>query len=99
MRTDSIQHEIAKEKAEGLGFTERRFLAALAAYRRHAAASDANRIAAAKRERAVWDLVDTLTSFVVHREACGLRDPRHLFDFYGVPAEAIARIGIRRPRA
>jgi len=98
VRTDPIQHEIAKEKAEGLGLTETRFIAALAAYRRHAAARDASRTAAAQRERVVWDLVDRLTSFVVQREACGLRDPRYVFDYYGVPADAIARIGIRRPR-
>ena len=98
MRTDPIQHEIAKEKAEGLGLTETRFLAALAAYRRHTA-RDASRTPASQRERLVWDLVDRLTSFVVQREACGLRDPRYVFDYYGVPADAIARIGIRRPRA
>ena len=41
--------------------------------------------AGARRERVVWDLVETLTAFVVQREACGLRDARHVFDFYGVP--------------
>ena len=89
MHTDALQHEIAEEKAAGLGRTEKRLVAALAAYRRHTAG--------AGRERVVWELVETLTSFVVQREACGLRDARHVFDFYGVPREAIARVGARRP--
>lgn len=97
MRPDPIRHEIAQEKAEGLCRTETRFLAALDAYRRHEGPGT-DRRTSAQRERVVWDLVETLTSFVVHREACGLRDPRYVFDFYGVPIEAVARIGVRRPR-
>ena len=89
MHTDPLQHEIAEEKAAGLGRTEKRLVAALAAYRHTAGAG---------RERVISELVETLTSFVVQREACGLRDARHVFDFYGVPREAIAHIGIRRPR-
>ena len=97
MHTDPLQHEIAEEKAAGLGRTERRLVAALATYRRHRA-GDAD-LTAARRDHVVWDLVESLTSFVVQREACGLRDARHVFDFYGVPREAVARIGIRRPQA
>jgi hypothetical protein len=97
MRTDPIHHEIAEEKAAGLGRTEKRFVAALEAYRRHAA-GDESRAAGARREGVVWELVESLTSFVVQREACGLRDARYVFDLYRVPREAVARIGIRRPR-
>ena len=96
MDTDPIQHEIAEEKAAGLGRTEKRLIAALEAFRRQAV--DDGRPALARREQVVWDLVETLTSFVVQREACGLRDARYVFDVYGVPREAIARIGVRRPR-
>jgi hypothetical protein len=99
MRTDPIQHEIAQEKAEGLGRTEKRFLAALAAYRRDQARGDTDRIGVARTERVMRELVESLTSFVVHREACGLRDPRYVFDLYGVPPEVVAGIGVCRPRA
>jgi hypothetical protein len=98
MRAEPIQHEIAEEKAAGLGRAEKRLVAALEAYRRNPA-GDENRMAAARRERVVWELVESLTSFVVQREACGLRDARHVFDVYDVPREAVARMGIRRPRA
>jgi hypothetical protein len=97
MRTDPIQHEIAQDKAAGLGRTEKRLVAALEAYRRQA--DDESGTGGARGERVTWELVDSLTSFVIQREACGLRDARHVFDFYRVPREAIARIGIRRPRA
>jgi hypothetical protein len=98
MRADPIQHEIAEEKAAGLGRAEKRLVAALEAFRRHPTGVE-NRMAAARRERVVWELVESLTSFVVQREACGLRDARHVFDVYDVPREAVARMGIRRPRA
>jgi uncharacterized protein DUF6665 len=88
MHTDPIQHEIVQDKAAGLGRTEKRFVAALEAYWRQRAS-----------EHVVWELVESLTSFVVQREACGLRDARYVFDAYGVPREAIARIGVRRPRS
>ncbi|HEY9182186.1 MAG TPA: hypothetical protein VIQ99_03240, partial [Gammaproteobacteria bacterium] len=60
---DSIQKEIAQEKAQGLARTETRLLAALEAYRQPRGAAD---------DRVMWELVDAATSFVVQREACGL---------------------------
>lgn len=85
---DSVQKEIAQEKAEGLARSESRLLAALEAYRQQPRGE--------LRERVVWDVVDAATSLIVQREACGLRDPQRVFELYGVPAEAVARIGIRR---
>jgi hypothetical protein len=85
---DSVQKEIAQEKAQGLARTETRLLAALEAYRRQPRGEH--------RERVIWDVVDAATSLIVQREACGLRDPKRIFELYGVPAEAVARIGIRR---
>lgn len=82
--------EIAAEKAEGFVRTERRLLAALEAYRTHERHTGIG-------ERAVWDLVEAVTALVVQREACGLRDAQQLLQFYAVPREVVARIGIRRP--
>ena len=42
------------------------------------------------------DLAERLEAFVVQREACGLRDMRYVLDFYGVPREALARVGAKR---
>jgi hypothetical protein len=89
-----IAYEVAQEKASGLARTEKRFVAVLDAYRRRAQTSIAD-----QREQLVWELVEAVTAFVVHREACGLRDPRYVFDLYGVPAEVVARIGVRRQSA
>jgi len=92
---DPIQNEIAKEQAEGLVRTEKRFLEALEAYRRQGAGASAE--APESAEWVLWDLVDALTWYVVQREACGLRDARQLYRLYEVPREAIARLGVRRP--
>jgi len=88
---ESVQKEIAQEKAEGLARTETRLLAALEAYRHLPIGTRG-----AQFERVMWEIVDATTSFIVQREACGLRDYKRIFELYGVPAEAVARIGIRR---
>jgi hypothetical protein len=93
---DPIQYEIAKEQAEGLVRIEKRFLEALEAYRQQGEGASAE--SSERGERVLWDLVDALTWYVVQREACGLRDARQLYSLYQVPREAIARIGVRRPR-
>jgi len=85
---DSVQKEIAQEKAQGLARAETRLLAALEAYRQQPHSEH--------RERMISNVVDAATSLIVQREACGLRDPTRIFELYGVPAEAVARIGIRR---
>ena len=91
---DSVEREIAQEKAQGLALTETRLLAALDAYRQQPPGATA-----AQHERVVWQLVDAATSFVVQREACGLRDAARILDLYAVPAEVVARMGIRRQSA
>jgi hypothetical protein len=88
---DSVQREVAQEKADGLARTEKRLIAALDAYRQQPLGA-----ADEQRERVMWELVDAATSFIVQREACGLRDPGHIFRLYAVPAEAVTRIGVRR---
>jgi len=87
---DPFAYEIAKEKAGTLGRTGRRLEKTLAALRACEHADDA------RREELIWDATELVTSIIVQREACGLRNPSFVFDFYRVPREVIARIGVRR---
>ena len=91
-----LQHELAEEKAGALSRCARLLESALGRFRSHAAA-EGRPEADAKREQLLWDLAERVEAFVVQREACGLRDSRHALKFYGVPREAIARVGARRP--
>jgi hypothetical protein len=81
---EAIQREIMEEKVGTLARTERRLLDALVAYREQS------------HQDALWDAVEAVTAFVVQREACGLRDAKHVFRSYDVPREIVARIGVRR---
>ena len=85
---DVLKHEVAEEKAGALGRCGRLLERALERYRSHDTG---------ERERLLWDLVERVEALVVQREACGLRDSRHVLKFYEVPREAIARVGARRP--
>ena len=94
---DAVQHEVAEEKAGALGRSGRRLEHALERFRtyeRNRAGSHAAR--AADRDRLLWELAERVEAFVVQREACGLRDSRHVLAYYGVPREAIARVGAAR---
>lgn len=93
---DVLELEVAEEKAGALGRSGRRLERALERFRDHE--TNGTR-ADAKRERLLWDLVERVEAFVVQREACGLRDSRQVLKYYGVPREAIARIGARRPKS
>ena len=94
---DVIENEVAEEKAGALGRAGRRLEHALELYRHHEA-TGASR-ADAKREQLLWDLAARVEAFVAQREACGLRDSRHVLQHYGIPREALARVGARRPRS
>jgi hypothetical protein len=95
---DVLKHEVAEEKAGALGRCGRLLEHALERFRNHGTGEAPREDAAnAKRERLLWDLVERVEAFVVQREACGLRDSRHVLKFYDVPREAIARVGARRP--
>jgi hypothetical protein len=89
---DVLKHELAEEKAGALGRCAQLLERALARFRTHEADGGDP-----KRERLLWELAERVEAFVVQREACGLRDSRHALKFYGVPREAIARVGARRP--
>jgi hypothetical protein len=97
---DAVDNEIAKEKAEALGLAGKRLEDALHALREldarrtresHVPAADEAR----RRADLVANAVERVTSLLVQREAQGLRDPGYLFKFYSVPAEVVARLGIR----
>ena len=93
---DVLKYELAEEKAGALGRCARLLERAIERFRNHAAVEERAE-ADAKRERLLWDLAERVEAFVVQREACGLRDARHVLKFYDVPREAIARVGARRP--
>jgi hypothetical protein len=105
--TDPLEREFAQERASALGRLGRALEKALATLAQHDAAHPATAAAEVRRQRSV--LVEhasvALWHFVVQREACGLRDVRHVLRDYRVPAEVAARMGVlppspgrRRPR-
>ena len=87
---DPFSYEIAKEKAGSLGRTGQKLEKTLAALRSCKRDDDA------RRDELIWDATELVTSILVQREACGLRNPSFVFDFYRVPREVIARLGVRR---
>lgn len=87
---DPFSYEIAKEKAGTLGRTGRKLEKTLGALRTCRRGDDA------RREKLIWEATELVTSILVQREACGLRNPSFVFDFYRVPREVIGRIGVRR---
>ena len=94
---DVLKLEVAEEKAGALGRCGRRLEHALELFRDHEANGSSR--ASTQRERLLWDLAERVEAFVVQREACGLRDSRHVLKHYGIPREAVARVGARRPKA
>jgi hypothetical protein len=91
---DTVDQEIAQEKAAAFGRAAhllQRALAALAELPPMAPAADRERLATVAAERVM--------NVIVQREACGLRDPSYVYGFYRVPPEVVARLGITRPRA
>lgn len=96
---DVVHHEIVEEKAGALGRSGRRLEQALEQFRNHEhARTDGRARADSQREALLWDLAERVEAFVVQREACGLRDSRHVLRFYGIPREVLARVGARRPQ-
>jgi hypothetical protein len=92
---DVLKHEVAEEKAGALGRAGRHLEQALENLRSYETGSAPR--APAKRERLLWELAERVYAFVVQREACGLRDSRHVLKHFDIPREALARVGARRP--
>jgi hypothetical protein len=91
----ALAKEIAEEKAQGLGRAERLMAAALEQYRQLAETSADSR---SERDALLWELAASLASFIIQREACGLTDTDRVLKLYGIPAEAVARLGAK-PRS
>jgi hypothetical protein len=94
---DLLEHEFAQEKAAALGRLGRALEAALAALADFDAvhANGAARSPEERHSRAalVAEAGLALWHFVVQREACGLRDMRHVLRDYRVPQGVAARMG------
>jgi hypothetical protein len=96
---DLLEHEFAQERASALGRLGRALEAELAALAQFDAAhsgGDADVTSEHRRERAVLvaQASVALWYFVVQRDACGLRDVRHVLRDYRVPPEVAARMGM-----
>jgi hypothetical protein len=87
---DPFSYEISKERAQTLGRTGARLERTLASLR------DCGPGEVARREALIWDATELVTAIIVQREACGLRNPSFVYEYYDVPREVIARIGVRR---
>ena len=96
---DTVKQEIAEEQAGALGRSGRRLEQALAVFRDHESAGVSNEHDSARLERLLSELAERLEAFIVQREACGLRDFRHVLDYYDIPREVLVRMGARRPRS
>ena len=91
----ALDYEIAREKASALGRLGRRLEAALAALAAFDAQADEEVIGSRERRDALVAAAgEVLWSFIVQREACGLRDSARAMRDYGVPAEVRLRMGI-----
>jgi hypothetical protein len=95
---DLLEHEFAQEMASALGRLGRALEAALAALAEFDRDDTRNGGPTPERRQERSALVArasvALWHFVVQREACGLRDMRHLLRDYRVPPEVAARMGV-----
>jgi hypothetical protein len=99
---DLLAHEFAQEKASALGRLGRAFAAALTALAEFDRSRSPGECSVADRKLRAALLQDAsaaLWHFIVQREACGLRDMRHVLRDYGVPIEVSDRMGICAPAA
>jgi hypothetical protein len=93
---DLLDHEFAQERAAALGRLGRALEAALAALVELDSARAGRESSSDQRElrsALVEQASVALWHFIVQREACGLRDMRHVLRDYRVPAEVAARMG------
>jgi Family of unknown function (DUF6665) len=94
---DPLEHEFAQEKASALGRLGRSLESALHLLREFDSRHEREMLSTQTR-RLGMQLVErasvALWHFAVQREACGLRDLRHVLRDYRVPAEVVARMGV-----
>lgn len=96
---DLLEHEFAQERASALGRLGRTFETALAALREFDVARAGTEGSPSEESRAalVQEASIALWNFIVQREACGLRDMRHVLREYRVPVEVSSRMGMIVP--
>jgi hypothetical protein len=87
---ETLEYEIAQEKASALGRLGRRLEGALAALAACQRTANSDREI---RDRLAAEAGYALWLFVVQREACGLRDNTQMMRDYGVPKEVYHRMG------
>lgn len=86
--------EIAEEKAATLGRAGAEMEAALQALKTFELPAGLPAHAHAEQRRPLLArAVRATLSYVVQREACGLRDAVYVFEHYGVPREVVVRLG------
>ncbi len=91
---DTLQYEIAQERASALGRLGRRLEAALAALAACPRTDNSDRRI---RDGLVEEAGYALWLLVVQRESLGLNDSSHVMRTYGVPKEVYVRMGPARP--
>jgi hypothetical protein len=87
---DTLQYEIAEERASALGRLGRRLEAALAAL---AACPRTENTDRKIRDGLVEEAGYALWLLIVQRESLGLNDSSHVLRTYGVPREVYVRMG------
>lgn len=89
-----LQYELMEEQAHSLGRSGKKVEAALAALKAH---DEAHAGAAGGADRAplLKAAADAVWSFLVQREAMGLRDRTAVIAQYGIPREVLNRMGAR----
>jgi hypothetical protein len=88
---ESVQAEIAQEKAASLGRASNRLAEAMERLEGVPPGSDDRAEAVAAAGEALW-------YYVVQREACGLRDVDSVLREFRVPREVYLRMGMRRKK-
>jgi hypothetical protein len=92
---NTLDAEIAEERASTLGRLTKAFEAALDAWRAAEAEEGGGEAAARRRERLFEAAAEALWMFVVQRESCGLRNTEAVLREYGVPRAMQLRMGPR----
>ena len=84
-----LEADLMAEKASSLGHHGRLVEQAMAALRAFDPASGDAEV----RARLVRQAARHVWAYFVQREACGMRDHRHVIKDYGIPGEVLARLG------
>jgi hypothetical protein len=83
-----LQQDLLAEQAASLGYHGRLVETAMAALHAFDPSGDAE-----ERARLVKAATRHVWAYFVQREACGMRDHRHVIKDYGIPGEVLARLG------